>query len=102
MFLIFSSIMNIVLDLVFVLEFDLGIAGVALATIISQFVSAILVLLLLSRCTESYRFDPRGLCLDLEIVKRILVVGLPTGIQQSLTAFSNVFVHSYKNAFGSA
>lgn len=102
MFLIFSSIMNILLDLVFVLVFDLGIAGVALATIISQFVSAILVLLLLSRCTESYRFDPKGLCLELEIVKRILVVGLPTGIQQSLTAFSNVFVHSYINAFGSA
>ena len=102
MFLIFSSIMNIVFDLVFVLAFDLGIAGVALATIISQFVSAILVLMLLSRCTESYRFDPKGLCLDLEIVKRILVVGLPTGIQQSLTAFSNVFVHSYINAFGSA
>ena len=102
MFLIFSSIMNIVLDLIFVLAFDMGIAGVAMATIISQFVSAILVLLLLSRCTESYRFDPKGLCLDLDIVKRILVVGLPTGIQQSLTAFSNVFVHSYINAFGSA
>ncbi len=102
MFLIFSSIMNIVLDLVLVLAFGMGIAGVALATIISQFVSAILVMLLLSRCTESYRFDPKGLCLDLEIVKRILVVGLPTGIQQSLTAFSNVFVHSYINAFGSS
>ena len=102
MFLIFSSIMNIVLDLIFVLAFDMGIAGVAMATIISQFVSAILVLLLLSRCTESYRFDPKGLCLDLDIVKRILVVGLPTGIQQSLTAFSNVFVHSYINACGSA
>jgi len=102
MFLIFSSIMNIVLDLVLVLGFDMGIAGVAYATIISQFVSAVLVLLLLSRCSESYRFDPKGLCLDGEIVKRILIVGLPTGIQQSLTAFSNVFVHSYINAFGSA
>lgn len=101
MFLVFSSMMNIVLDLILVLAFDMGIAGVALATIVSQFVSAFLVLLLLSRCTESYRFDIRGLCLDPSILKRILVVGLPTGIQQSLTAFSNVFVHSYINAFGS-
>ena len=102
MFLIFSSLMNIVLDLVLVLAFDMGIAGVALATIVSQFVSAFFVLLLLARCEESYRFDPKGLQLDLDIVKRILVVGLPTGIQQSLTAFSNVFVHSYINAFGSS
>lgn len=102
MFLIFSSIMNIILDLLFVLAFNMGIAGVAWATIISQFVSAFLILVLLSRCTESYRFDIKGLRLDWYIVKRILVVGLPTGIQQSLTAFSNVFVYSYINAFGSA
>lgn len=102
MFLILSSVMNILGDLILVLVFDMGIAGVALATIISQFVSAILVMLLLSRCTESYRFDPKGLCLDKDIIKKILVIGLPTGLQQSLTAFSNVFVHSYINAFGSA
>lgn len=101
LFLIFSSLMNIVLDLLFVLAFGWGIAGVALATIISQFVSAVLIMILLNRCTESYRFTVKDLCLDSYLIRRILVVGLPTGIQQSLTAFSNVFVHSYINAFGS-
>lgn len=102
LFLCFSSVLNIILDLLLVLAFGMGIAGVAVATILSQFISAILILLLLSRCTESYRFSFGELCLDRFLLKRILVVGLPTGIQQSLTAFSNVFVHSYINAFGSS
>ena len=102
LFLCFSSVLNIILDLLFVLAFRMGIAGVAIATILSQFISAALILILLSRCTESYRFSWRELCLDSFLLKRILVVGLPTGIQQSLTAFSNVFVHSYINAFGSS
>lgn len=101
MFLCFSSILNIILDLLFVLAFHMGIAGVATATILSQFISAFLILVLLGRCGESYRFDLKGLCLNPYILKQILIVGLPTGIQQSLTAFSNVFVHSYINAFGS-
>lgn len=101
MFLCFSSLLNIVLDLLFVLAFHLGIAGVAIATILSQFISAALVLMVLGRCQENYRFSFKELCLDPFLLKQILVVGLPTGIQQSLTAFSNVFVHSYINAFGS-
>ncbi len=101
-FLMFSSVMNIVLDLVFVIVFQMGIAGVAYATILSQFISAILVLTVLSKSTENYRFVWKDLCLNPTIVQQIFVVGLPTGLQQALTSFSNVYVQSYINGFGSS
>ena len=101
-FLILSSIMNIVLDLVFVIVFNMGIAGVAYATIISQFVSAILILILLTKSKENYRFVWKDLRIDLPIVKQICSVGLPAGLQQAITSFSNVYVQSYINGFGSS
>lgn len=102
MFLIFSSIMNIVLDLLFVIAFHWGIAGVAYATIISQFASAILIILLLGRSSEGFRFTWRDLTVDKSITGQIFMIGLPTGFQQALTSFSNVFVQSYINSFGSS
>lgn len=102
MFLILSSVLNIFLDLLFVLAFHLGIAGVAYATILSQFISAILVLLLLTKSHENYRFVWRDLAINARMLKQILVIGLPAGLQQSITAFSNVYVQSYINSFGSA
>jgi putative MATE family efflux protein len=101
-FLILTSIMNIVLDLVFVKGLHFGIEGVAYATIISQFVSAFLILRLLIRTHDIYRLSLKDLGIDKEIVKLIFIVGLPAGIQQVITAFSNVFVQSYINYFGSA
>ncbi len=101
-FLIFSSIMNIVLDLVFVVVIPMGIAGVAYATIISQLVSAVLILILLSRTTEKYRLTWHDLKIDFELTKEILSVGLPVGLQQAVTSFSNVYVQSYINSFGSS
>lgn len=100
-FLILTSVMNIVLDLLFVLVFHLGIAGVALATIISQFVSAFLILILLTRTKDIYRFVWKDMHIDFEILKRIFAVGLPAAIQSVITAFSNIFVQSYINYFGS-
>ena len=94
--------MNIVLDLVFVIVFNMGIAGVAYATIISQFVSAILILILLTKSKENYRFVWKDLRIDLPIVKQICSVGLPAGLQQAITSFSNVYVQSYINGFGSS
>lgn len=101
LFLCFSSCTNIVLDLLFVIAFDLGIAGVAYATIISQFLSAVLIMILLIRTRDVYHFSWHDLAIEKNILKRILVVGLPTGLQQALTSFSNVFVQAYINSFGS-
>ena len=101
-FLIFTSVLNIVLDLVFVLGLHSGIAGVAWATILSQFVSAILILTLLSRSRDIYRLTWHDLKIDRGILGSIFAVGLPAGIQSIITAFSNVFVQSYVNFFGSA
>ena len=101
-FLCLSSVMNIALDLLFVVGFGMAIEGVAYATIISQFISAALVLVVLSRSTENYRLTWRDLRIDKGIFKQILRIGLPTGFQQSLTSFSNVYVQSYINTFGSS
>ena len=101
-FLILSSIMNIVLDLIFVIYFHMGIAGVAYATIISQFVSSILVLTILTRSTENYRFVWKDLCFNKMMLSQICKVGFPVGLQQAVTSFSNVYVQSYINSFGSS
>lgn len=100
-FLILTSVLNIVLDLLFVLKLKLGIAGVAYATIIAQMVSAILTMLLLTGSKDIYRLTWKDLRIDGGILGQIIAVGLPTGIQSVLTSFSNVFVQSYINSFGS-
>ena len=99
--LMLTSIMNIILDLVFVKGFHFGIEGVAYATIISQFVSAALILWILLTSKDIYRLTIPDLKIDPSIMKLIVIIGLPTGVQQVITAFSNVFVQSYVNFFGS-
>lgn len=101
-FLIFSAVMNIVLDLLFVCSFNMGVAGVAYATIISQFLSAILVIWVLLRSKEDYRLIPKDLRIDGPILRRVLRIGLPAAIQTSVVSFSNVFVQAYINAFQSS
>jgi putative MATE family efflux protein len=100
-FLILTSVLNIFLDLLFVLAFHQGIAGVAYATIISQAISAVLTLVLLIRTKDVYRFSFREMRIEGDILKQIIEIGLPTGIQAVITSFSNVFVQSYINYFGS-
>ena len=100
-FLILTSMLNIVLDLIFVIVFHAGIAGVAYATIISQFISAGLILFLLSSTKDIYRMSWHDLKIDMEILENIVAIGLPAGIQSIITSFSNVFVQSYINFFGS-
>lgn len=101
-FLILSAALNIILDFVFVLLFKMGVAGVAYATIISQFISATLVIYVLSRVDGPYRIIFRDIRLDREMLKKIVRVGFPSALQLSLTSFSNVFVQSYINSFGSS
>ena len=100
MFLIISATINIVMDLVFVISFGMGVAGAAYATIMSQFLSAVLVLLLLSRSDKPYAINWKTLRVTWSELKEILRLGLPSGVQQSVTSFSNVFVQSYINYYG--
>ena len=102
LFLLVSAVINTVLDLWFVLGFDMGVAGVAYATIIAQGVSAILVIITLMRTRSCVRFSFRHLCLKWEMLKKIFRVGLPAAIQMAVTSFSNIFVQSYINNFGEA
>ena len=99
-FLVVCAIMNTVLDLLFVLKFKMGVRGVALATILSQMTSAILVVITLLRTQESIKLVPAKLRIHWDILKKIFRVGIPAAIQMAITAFSNIFVQSYINHFG--
>ncbi|MBQ9325138.1 MAG: MATE family efflux transporter [Clostridia bacterium] len=101
-FLILSALLNTVLDLLFVLGFDMKVNGVALATILSQILSALLILYTLTREKGNFGIRWRKLSIDRDALREILRLGLPSSIQSAITSFSNVFVQSYINAFGSA
>lgn len=102
LFLIFSALLNILLDLLFVAVLRMGIAGAALATILSQGISALLIMITLSRETASYRIVWSRIRIHRAMIHKIFGIGLPSAIQMAITSFSNVFVQSYINAFGSA
>ena len=102
LFLVVTCVLNIILDLVFVIGLHAGIAGVGWATILSQFVSAIMTLALLTRTKEVFRLSWRDLQIDRQMARRIMGIGFPTAAQSVVTAVSNVFVQSYINVFGSA
>ncbi|MBQ7335984.1 MAG: MATE family efflux transporter [Clostridia bacterium] len=99
-FLVVSALINTGLDLLFVLVFGMGVGGVALATIIAQGVSAVLVLLTLLRSDSCIRLQFNRLRLHFDILKDIVKIGIPAALQMAVTAFSNVFVQSYINNFG--
>lgn len=101
-FLIFSALLNTALDLLFVLGFGMGVDGVAYATILSQIISALLILVTLTREERDYGLRWKELRVDRESLRNILKIGMPSSIQSAITAFSNVFVQSYINYFGSA
>ena len=99
-FLVVSASLNIVLDLVFVIVFKMGTAGVAYATILSQGISALLVLRLLFTTSTSIKISVRKIRIDTMILRKIFKVGLPSALQMAITCFSNIFVQSYINFFG--
>ena len=99
-FLVVCAVLNIALDLAFVLGFGMGVEGVALATILSQATSAVLVILTLLRTESCIRLRPHSLRLHWHILKKIIFIGIPAAIQMAITSFSNVFVQSYINHFG--
>ena len=100
-FLGVAGVVNVVLNLIFVIVFHMSVAGVALATIISQYISAALVLRCLMQDKGPLRVELRALCLDLRVVRRILQVGLPAGFQGIVFSISNVVIQSSINSFGS-
>ena len=99
-YLVVCAIMNTVLDLIFVMIFHMGVMGVALATILSQGVSAVLVIVTLARSSNCIKLTIRKLRIHWDILKKIVGVGIPAALQMAVTAFSNVFVQSYINYFG--
>ena len=101
-FLILSALLNTGLDLLFVLAFGMGVNGVAYATVLAQILSAALILITLSREDGGYGIRWREIRIDRESLVSILRIGLPSSVQAAVTSFSNVFVQSYINAFGSA
>lgn len=99
-FLIISGIINACLNVFLVVAFHLGVAGVAIATAVSQGISCILVMLCLIRTRADYRLNLRRLAIDGWCLKRILLVGIPAGIQGTVINFSNVLLQSSVNSFG--
>ena len=100
-FLMISGAINAVLNLLLVIVFHLGVAGVAIATVISQLISCFLVLRCLCRSESSYRLQFSKLMIRGIYFKQILQVGLPAGIQSTVINFSNVLLQSSVNSFGS-
>ncbi len=99
-FLVFSAVLNTALDLVFVIVFDMGVFGVALATIVAQGASAALIVYVLMKEKSAYGLRLPELRIDKREFKSIFRLGLPSSVQQGITSFSNVFVMAYVNAFG--
>ena len=99
-FLVVCAVMNTVLDLVFVLGFGMKVEGVAWATVISQAVSAILIVISLMRTKTCVRLQFRKLKVNWHLLGRIVSLGIPSALQVSITSFSNIFVQSYINFFG--
>ena len=99
-FLVVCALMNTVLDLVFVIAFDMGVRGVALATVLSQATSAILILVALVRTDSCVKLRLTNLRLHGDMLKKIFRVGIPSAVQMAITSFSNIFVQSYINQFG--
>lgn len=99
-FLTFAGIVNVILNVVFVTRFHMNVAGVALATTISQGISAVLVVLTLMRRKDACKLELRKMRIYAPQLAKMLRIGLPAGIQSSLFSISNVIIQSSINSFG--
>ncbi len=100
-FLTISGIVNVILNLVFVIQFHMGVAGVAWATIISQYLSLAMVLVYMFRLPDCCRIRLNRLCIKKDKLMRIVRVGIPAGLQSSVFSISNVIIQSSINSFNS-
>lgn len=101
-YLIFSSVVNILLDLLFNGVFKLGVEYAALATIISQLLATLMCLWRLTGKSQTYRVELRKIGFDKGLLKQIVGIGLPSGLQNSIISIANVVIQANINAFGSA
>ncbi|MBP7176115.1 MAG: MATE family efflux transporter [Thermoclostridium sp.] len=101
-YLTISGVLNVVLNLVFVIFFHMGVAGVALATIISQALSAVLVVICLVQFNGSVKLNIRSIRFHKDKLLQLIRIGLPAGLQGSIFSLSNVLIQSSVNSFGSS
>ena len=99
--LVVAGIVNTLLNLVFVIIFHMGVAGVAIATSISNAVSAFLIVYLLLHEKEPYRLHPKKLHIEWRELKRMLLIGVPAGLQGMVFSISNVLLQTSINSYGS-
>ena len=99
-YLVVAAITNTVLDLLFVIVFKWGVAGVAIATVIAQALSATLTVISLHKEESCVKITFTGIRAEGELVREIVRVGFPAALQMAITSFSNIFVQSYINYFG--
>ncbi len=99
--LTFAGLVNVTLNLILVIVFKMGVSGVAIATISSQYISAFFIILYLLKLPNACKLIPKKLRIHKEELKSILRIGLPAGIQNSLFSVSNVIIQSTVNSFGS-
>ena len=100
-YLAYASVTNIVLDLILIGVLKMGVAGAAIATDISQVVSCMLAMKFLMNISENYRVNIRQISFNKKMAKRVIKIGLPTGIQNMVISFSNILVQASINGFGS-
>ena len=101
-YLVAASLTNVVLDLLFVAVLGMGVGGAGLATVLSQALSAFLVFRRLMRVDAGYRVRWRRVRFDREMLRRVVTLGVPSGVQNSVISLANVIVQSNINAFGSS
>ncbi len=100
-YLIFAGIVNVVLNLYFVIEWNMGVAGVAIATSVSNLISSLLVLRTLIREKGALKVYLSKLKVDVKVLRRICKIGLPAGLQSCFFSISNMVIQSSINSFGS-
>lgn len=100
-FLTAAGVLNVILNLILVITFSMGVAGVAIATAISQYASAALILRYLSKEEGLLRLDMSKLIIDKYVLKKIIAIGFPAGLQGTIFSLSNVVIQSAVNSFGS-
>ena len=100
-YLLIAGVVNVVLNLIFVIVFSMGVAGVASATVISQAISAVLVVRCLIRSDSVYRLEMKGIRIASDKLLKMVQIGIPAGMQGALFSISNVLILSSVNSFGS-
>ena len=99
-YLLIAAALNVILDLVFVAKFGMGVAGVALATILAQFISAICCYAKLAKMTDTFDLSLKTIKLDKPMAKHVIKIGVPSGITQAIMAMAGMVVLNLTNAMG--